>query len=231
MPVYRDMPWQTVLSLLVSLTAAHDSDIGCQVAFVPGISDIEFARCICVHRYLTETKAKKLFFIDSDMQWSAETFMRMLALSTKMDIVCGAYPRKKEPIEFLGGTKQPVWNDWECVSGWGGGLGFAIFDRKVIETMARNAQQMKFFDNSELHDKPLARVFYKRERDDGYIQSEDVTFFDDVKKAGFDIWCDPSVVLGHIGTKVYEGSLIEHVKRNSKWQRKQSWEVAHASSR
>jgi hypothetical protein len=211
MPVHRDVSPQTVLSLLKTYSAAIEHGIPLRVLLEPGISDVEFARCICVHRFLDESEATKLFCIDSDMEWEPEAFMRMLALSTKVDVVCGAYPRKTEPLEFLIGTPGRVaMNEYGCIPCTSGGLGFTVMDREVIVAMARKAPRIKF-DVGDLKGKPLAQLFHKGEREDGCVLSEDTTFFNDMRAAGYEVWCDPGLTLGHVGTKVYQGSLYDHM--------------------
>jgi hypothetical protein len=211
MPVYHSLSPQTALSLLKTYTAAGDYGIPLRVLLEPGISDVEFARCICVHRFLAESNATKLFCIDSDMEWEPDAFMRLISLSTKVDVVCGAYPRKSEPLEFLVGTPGRVtMNEYGCIPWHSGGLGFTVIDRKVIECLAEKAPRIKF-DVGDIKDKSLPQLFHKGEDANGYVRSEDTSFFSDVRDAGFEIWCDPHIVLGHVGAKVYAGSLYDHM--------------------
>jgi hypothetical protein len=178
----------------------------------PGISDVQLARTICVHRFLHQSTATKLFCIDSDMSWSSDAFMRMVALSTKADVVVGAYPEKSEPLRFhLGTTGRVVMNDYGCIPAQSTGLGFSIFDRSAIEALASMAPKVKLQKN-DWTDVAVSDLFHIRSgrAPDGEIVGEDVMFFRDIGNAGYTIWCDPHIVLGHIGSKVYEGSLYDH---------------------
>jgi hypothetical protein len=149
-----------------------------------------------------------MFWIDSDMVWSPEAFMRMLALSTVVSVAVGAYSAKEEPLRFHGiGTPGRVTqNEYGCIPCTSGGLGFTIVDRKVIETLALDAPQIKL-DYGDLKDQPIPHLFREDVNAAGYFLGEDTAFFADVKAAGFEMWCDPTITLGHIGSKVYEGSL------------------------
>lgn len=144
MPTHRDLPPQTVISLLESQRAADQHNIPYQTLIEPDINDVQVARSVCVHRFL-QTNASKLFFINSDMQYDGGAFMRMLALSTKADVVLGAYAAKEEPLTFHIGTPGRVtMNEYGCIPCRGGGLGFAIIDRKVVERLAKDAPMIKY---------------------------------------------------------------------------------------
>jgi hypothetical protein len=213
MPAHRDLSPMTVMSLLESCRVASEHGIPVRVLIEPGISDVSLARTICVHRFLNQSDATKLFCIDSDMQWSPDSFMRMLALSTKVDVVIGAYPEKSEPIRFHLGTPGCVtMNEYGCITAQSSGLGFTIIDRRVIEAMADGAPRVTL-QKSDWKDVPLWDAFniQRGRAPDGEIIGEDVLFFRHIEDAGFGIWCDPHIQLGHIGTKVYEGSLYDHM--------------------
>src|SRR5262245_27062208 len=126
MPTTRDLPPQTVLSLLDTQSRLGKIGIPFVMLLEIGVSDIMLARSICVHRFLQD-KANRLFWVDSDMQWEPDSFLRMLALSTKTDVVCGSYPMKREPLDFLSGTPGAVTlNDYGCIPFTSGGLGFTV---------------------------------------------------------------------------------------------------------
>src|SRR5262245_4019651 len=78
MPTHRDLPPQTVLSLLNTQTACMRHDVRLRTHIEPGCSVVALARSIVVHNFLM-TDADKLFWIDSDMSWEADSFLRMVA--------------------------------------------------------------------------------------------------------------------------------------------------------
>lgn len=54
-------------------------------------------------------------------------------------------------------------------------------------------------------------------RDDGDAEiGEDMNFFQDCVDAGFPVWCDPTVRLGHEGGKVYCGALSDVLETSLK---------------
>jgi hypothetical protein len=211
MPTHRDLPPRTAVSLLKTQHALDTNNIPCEVLIEPGFSIVEVARSMCVHRFLL-TPATKMFWIDSDMAWEPDAFMRTLALSGKVDAVCGAYPTKEEPPRFNVGTPGRVtMNEYGCIPCRGGGLGFTIVNRNVIEHLAAKAPTITYpLDTQPPSDVKIRHLFSTGRTEGGAFLGEDTAFFRDIEEAGFKCWCDPSLVLGHIGPKVYEGSFYDY---------------------
>lgn len=213
-PAHRDLPPQTVISLLKTQRVLDKNNIPAEVLIEPGISDVEIVRSMCVHRFL-ETPATKLFWIDSDMTWEPDAFMRMLALSGKVDVVCGAYPAKEEPLRFhLGTPGRVAMNEYGCIPCRGGGLGFCIVNRPVIEQLAAKAPSIKYpratFPDSMA---TIPLMFHKGDWEGDFL-TEDVMFFREVEALGYQAWCDPVITLGHIGSKTYEGAYYDYAMQH-----------------
>ena len=130
----------------------------------------------------------RLFCIDSDMTWEPDAFMRMLALSTKADVVLrGVSRRRKNRHAFTSyaraGHHERVWLHPMP----GGGLGFAIINRKVIEHLGegRPDDQLSTWRRTlPADDHHPASVSY-RASGDGEFLGEDMMFFRDIEAAGF----------------------------------------------
>jgi hypothetical protein len=212
-PTHRDFPPHTVFSLLDSCRAAFQHNVPVRVLIEPGISVVEVARSICVHRFL-QGNATKLFFIDSDMQWDEGSFLRLLALSTKADVVCASYPAKEEPLTFhLSTPGRVTTNEYGCIPCRGSGLGFVVIDRKVLEAFVADAPTIRYPRGDSPEDRLISfKHPFRSGLRNGEFFTEDIMFYRDVEALGFTIWCDPTVWLGHIGVKSYEGSLIDHMR-------------------
>jgi hypothetical protein len=212
MPVHRDLPIQTVHSLLETQSTAISVGLRCHIHFEIGCALVEVSRSACVHNFL-KTEYTKMFWIDSDMQWSADDFLRTVAMSTEMKAICGSYPLRSEPLRFqlntLGEKTVPM-NKWDCIPCESGGLGFSIIDREIIEKLAANAPLSKA-PPGNMEGQPMRHIFRCGLRN-GEITGEDILFFDDIRALGYEVWCDPHIHLGHVGSKVYGGeSFYEHV--------------------
>lgn len=196
------LPMQTVLSLVstVEHLARAKVDFGV-TAEVTG--QVQMGRDAIVADFLA-TNMQKLLWIDSDMVWQPKDVFRLLALSTKFDVVACAYPAKVDKPTFYVNYEPGEYeaNKYGLLSVKGVGLGFTIVDRKVIQELSDRAP--KLFD--EITQRELSAVF-RFDIHEGKRRSEDMAFFADVKALGYDVWLDTMTNLGHIGDKEWTGDI------------------------
>lgn len=209
MPTHRDIPAGTVASLLATQDLMRVKGIPYETQLQVGNSLVTHARSKIAHTFLKSDKSL-LFWVDSDIEWEAKDFLRLCALATKMDIVGGAYPAKKDPIVFFldpssGGEIES--NEYGCLKIGGWGMGFTVVNRRVIEAVADKSPKLKFNGSDE----PIASMF-RCDEIDGYARGEDMAFFADIKDLGFEAFLDPSVTLGHIGSKTYTASIADMLR-------------------
>lgn len=202
-PVNRDLPWQTAQSLVETVIELKDRGIDFSVQMIIGSSIIEVARSKAAGAFL-KSDCNKLFMLDSDQSWKAKDFVRLLALSTEMDVVLAAYPAKRDPPTFL---LSPIdgeveSNQFGCIPIKGIGLGFTVVSREVMEKLAKDAPKVTFSDSPEV----MAHIF-RCDIVDGVFRGEDMAFFQDIRDHGYTVWMDLSVDVGHIGAKEYAGSI------------------------
>ncbi len=151
-----------------------------------------------------KTDFSHLFWVDSDIVWDEKDFLKLLALGTKMEIVCGAYPVKQDPPIFFMryGPESEKANEYGCSVIHGIGMGFSVIQRKVIAELYAKAPKRKYPWCDEL----VPSVF--RCDDEGIeARGEDMAFFSDARDLGYLIHLDPMISLGHIGSKVYRGEI------------------------
>jgi hypothetical protein len=208
MPAGRDLHPLTVKSLMATQALCRDREVPFQMGLVIGSSVVQWARDEVIDVFL-KSNATRLFWIDSDMTWEPDQFMRLLALSQYRDVLCGAYPAKMDQPTFYvnwdaaGGLVQ---REYGLIEIKGIGLGFAVISRKVIEELA--AQAPKIFD--EIGNREIAEVFRIGATDKNGRRcrnGEDMAFFADIRALGYKVWLDPEISLGHIGQKTYTGSI------------------------
>jgi hypothetical protein len=207
-PVNRDLPWQTAQSLVETVIALKERGIQFDVQFVVGSSIVEVARTKVADVFLKGSRSR-LFMIDSDQAWKAKDFIRLLALSTKMDVVLAAYPAKRDPPTFLLSPEEGavMTNEWGCLPVKGVGLGFTVVHRDVIQALSDMAPKMVFPDSTE----PIPHIF-RCDAVDGVFRGEDMAFFADVRALGRTVWLDPSVDVAHVGAKAYGGSIMDALR-------------------
>lgn len=134
-----------------------------------------------------EEKATHLMFIDNDMQFPPDGVMRLL--KHDKDIVCGAYRMKARDMNgtikmIKNGVYENVENPPETLF---------MCDAAPTGFMMIN---MKIFDKIGF---PYFYTCYANEN----LMGEDVYFCGKAKEAGFEIWCDGTIKLGHVGDYVY----------------------------
>ena len=208
MPVYGRIPPHTTLSLARTALACGAGGIKLSIV-IEARGIVTWARDAVLDSFL-KTDAQKLFWIDSDVAWEPETFLRLLAISTLRDVVCGSYPSKTDVPTFqINGTGGPEANDGLGLIPINGvGLGFTVMDRVVCEALVKNATRS--YDESLKRELP--DVFGLPIRN-GVRTGEDIAFFLDVAKAGFKAWLDPTLTLGHVGDKMWTGRAIDTLER------------------
>jgi hypothetical protein len=203
-PAGRDLPALTVKSLMSTQALCRDVQVPFQMGMVIGSSVVQWARDEVVDLFL-QSDATRLFWIDSDMVWEPQQFMRLLALSQYRDVICAAYPAKQDRPTFY-----VNWDEGRLTQGEYGlieingvGLGFTVMHRRVVEQLAANADRV--FD--DVAKREMAAVFRIGKTPEGRRQGEDMAFFSDIRALGHKIFLDPTVDLGHHGSKTYTGSI------------------------
>lgn len=211
MPTHRDIPAATVRCLLETQHALLSHGMGSEMQMQVGGSLVHHARTKAAWQFL-QSGCTHLFWVDSDIVWRSEDFLRLLALGTKLECVCAAYPTRGEPIRFFIGISEAQTyesNEFGCLPISASGLGFCCVQRGVIERLAEKAPKLLYPD---VEDGPVPRIF--RCDDDGTrARGEDMAFFADVRALGLQVWLDPKINLGHIGQKEYRGDLMLHLEQ------------------
>ena len=206
-PAGRDFHALTVRSLLETFSKCQTMGIPVQLALVANNAIVQWARDEVIDLFL-QTNCNRLFWIDSDMVWDPNDFIRMLALSQKRDVVCATYPAKKEPTTFYVNHEPPlITDDLGLFEIKGAGLGFTVMTRRVVEAMVDNSP--KALD--EITGKEIPQVFRVGFKDGKRI-GEDMAFFQDARELGFKVFLDPLVKLKHLGLKQYEGSILDAIQ-------------------
>lgn len=203
------LPWDTAVSLMSTVRAADKAGIPIRVEAPTGCSVVQWARSTIVEGFL-KTDFTHLFWIDADITWAPNDFFRILGFAGVLDSVGASYPFKKEPTEYLINLagepgKVEVNNATRCVRINSMAIGFTCMKRAVVEAVAKTKPRVRD-DHNGLE---YADVFRVDRTARSTPRGEDVAFYDDARELGFSAWLDPSVNVGHIGTKVYRGDVID----------------------
>jgi hypothetical protein len=202
-----NLPWLTAASLIGTVRVCDKEGVPVRIETPVGCSVVQWARSAVAASFL-KGDCTHLFWIDSDIVWTPDDFFRILGLGATLDVVGATYPLKTTPGGFVINTAGKPGgyevNGLGCVKVDSIGLGFTLVKRAVMEAVAATKPRVRDPLNGT-EDVEIFRV----DRTAAGRRGEDVAFFADVRKAGFDVWLDPSVALGHVGSMVYRGDVIE----------------------
>lgn len=213
LPIHSpQIPVYTAFSLLNTVRAFDAAQVALDYVVELQCSIVDSARNNVVKMFLDNPEHQKLICIDSDIVWEAEDLLRLCCWSTKYPVIAGMYCSKSETDpKFLGDywkdpeINQVMQNEYGLIKMTGIGLGFCVIDRSVFETMIPETRQYNDSRNGLTY-----RFFSTTDDDTGDFVGEDIYFLRRwTKKFGGELWVDPTVNLGHVGTKVYKGDLFK----------------------
>lgn len=148
-------------------------------------------------------EADGILFIDSDQTFQKDAFNRLL--ESHKQIIGAPIVRKTPPYYPNIGKWDDTVKEWVVYKEYPKhhlfqvdyiGMGFCYISREVFEKISK-----PYFDCSWI----VNENFKEGEK----MIGEDVYFCDKAKKAGFKVWCDPTIQVGHIGNYVYEQSIFQ----------------------
>ena len=202
------------LRLAVSLAqfcqVAPQHGITVQIGSVCGCSVVSRARNLLVQDFL-ESECDYLFFIDSDINFEAEDILRIMAWGTdpKKGIVA-AVPRvrDKNPIYIstldYDDKGELTMNKMGLVRAKRVATAFMLIRREVIEVLAKEHPEWCYYDKKS--ERTLTCLFDFKLTEEGYL-GEDFLFCDRTREAGYEVWVDPTITLGHMGIQEFVGNF------------------------
>lgn len=181
------------------------------VMYGPQVGDalVERARGINATYFLRETDADVHLSIDSDIVgFTVEDTMKLCEAAMTHDIVGASYigrSREKPNCYTVQELGQPVTYafDHTPVAVKWAATGFLAVHRRVFEKLAESLTLLharqpwafyNFYAPSEYEDEELGEPI---------LLSEDYAFCQRAKEAGFGVYIDPAVRIGHMGTYTY----------------------------
>lgn len=178
-----------------------------------GSALIEKVRAEIGHQFLYHTDADCLLMVDSDIVWSPDDVLRLLAWSDTRDFVVAPYCTKEdEPVFYYGLSPGPdgkLLQDADglvrCATAPGG---FNLVTRAAMEALVAAYPELVYRSGRGfLKGEDVCALWhtYLRDGADGvrtYV-GEDIAFCNRWTAIGGEIWMDPAISLGHIGRKIY----------------------------
>ena len=148
-------------------------------------------------------KSDYILFIDSDMAFPPDGLTRLL--EHKVDIIGANYNQRSIPI------KSVVKLDPECVAEGevtyvkqSDGIVTASFENNNEPFKCRAVGAGFLLINTKVFKKiPQPWFFFRPSSHPKGMIGEDVWFCDRAREQGYDIWCDPTIQINHIGIGIY----------------------------
>lgn len=206
-----------ISSLIGTTTVLNKLGIEWDYWSLPGCAYVDDARNEMASRFLRDCDAKSLIFIDSDMSWTPEGFLRLLGADA--DVVGGCYPMKNNwtswtcvwdtdeagvPVGRQRADGEGVLLKARCLSG-----GFTKFSRVALERLKDSVGSYRI---APLHHPDPASLppiydFFTRIREGEAHHGEDISFGVRWSKIGGEMWIEPNIDFGHTGMKEWRGNL------------------------
>jgi hypothetical protein len=207
------------LKLAISLARftqmATKHGITVQIGSICGCSVVSRARNLLVKDFL-DSPCSELLFIDSDINFEPEAILRLMAFGgadEKKGIVA-AVPRVRDVNKtyiadlHYDELNRLTMNSMGLVQAGRVATAFMWVRRKVFEDLIEQNPDWTYYDKRA--DADLSAVFDFKVTREGYI-GEDFLFCDRAQEAGYEVWIDPTISLGHMGVQEYTGNFGEDI--------------------
>ena len=150
-----------------------------------------------------ENDIDQLFFIDADIIWNPEDFLKMV--KHEVDFVLAAYPKKSDNESYVIDAREIPDLTKELNEVNGGGCGFMRISKNAIKQIYENAKSY-----SETHKNN--KMVFDIGIENGNFIGEDILFCRKAKELGIKIYLDHAINLGHFGNKEYRGDFESYLK-------------------
>jgi hypothetical protein len=201
---YGQVNMEYVSSLTETIKLAELNKIGIYPVFIGNDALIQRCRNDLV-KIAIESNVDAMIFIDADMEWHPSWVMSLI---NREEDVIGGTARKKTDSEELYAVKisDTTILDNGLVKCDGIGTGFLKLSAKAITALWEASEPY----NTERGE---CRMVFDVRIINGEMHSEDIIVTAKLKSAGFDIWLDPNMTCGHIGTKKFYGDILSFLNK------------------
>lgn len=202
------------LKLAISLAwftqRATEYGIDVQIGSICGCSVVSRARNLLVKDFL-DSSCTDLLFIDSDINFEPDDILRLLRATSdpKKGIVAGVPRTRDTNCVYIADldydeNKELTMNRAGLVRATRVATAFMMVRRDVFETLVKDHPEWNYYDTRSK--RTLNAVFDFKVTEEGYM-GEDFLFCDRARGAGFEVWIDPAIKLGHMGVQEYKGDF------------------------
>ena len=181
-----------------------------QIGSICGCSVVSRARNLLADDFL-RSECTDLLFIDSDINFSADDVLRLMAWVGRKEVgIAAGVPSvrraDKTYIATLDADEQGnlTMDAMGCVRAKRVATAFMLIRRDVFTTLRDAHPEWRYADQRAGRD--LHAFFDFKQTVEGYM-GEDFLFCDRAREAGFEVWVDPTIKLGHMGVQEFAGDF------------------------
>jgi hypothetical protein len=196
------------LARLTQVAPQHGIDI--QIGSICGCSVVSRARNLLAQDFI-DSNCTDLLFIDSDINFDPDDVFRLLAWASEpnRDIVAGVpRVRSTDPVYIAKlayeEDNQITMNSMGLVKAERVATAFMMVKREVFTKLCELHPEWTYYDVRS--ERTVPALFDFKLTEEGYI-GEDFLFCDRAREAGFEVWIDPTIKLGHMGVQEYMGDF------------------------
>ena len=202
-------------SLAASLRLCWEAGMKTDYWQISGDSYVWRVRNTFAHKFLHQSKAKYLIFIDSDHAWDIMGFSNLI--KAPVDVVGAAYPCKTHwdfwsvfhKIVEDGSERPMVDPATGLIEAVGVPTGMMKISRKAFETIEAYEP-----DNFYIDDKGTKfHGFFNHLIENGRALGEDISFCMRCARAGVSVWIEPNITIEHYGVESHRGNYAEFLMR------------------
>jgi len=210
----------TSRSILHDVMALVNRGDTVQVAEEVGNADISNCRAMIVAKFLAIPGATHLVMVDSDVAWDAGGLLKLV--DADVDFVAGLYPQRQgDDIRFHCHLKPNVTHSLEpngLFEVHGVPAGFMCLSRSMLERMVKHYDHMRFSFPQAPNDIAwdLFDGFWTTDEQGlKHKFGEDYSFCQRWREMGGRIFVEPTIHMGHLGTKMWSGRFGDSFKAPS----------------
>lgn len=201
----------TAHSLVQEIRLADRHGVQLEFYTLPGMSLVHMVRNWLAYKFLHETDAEKIVFVDADVGWRAGSMLHLLRHDA--DIVAGGVRRRCDPEDYAityleSGVEQDTKTGLIEIDSIG--MAFTAITRKCLETFREKTPELAYeFNGKRMHG------FYQCPINGGLAVGEDVFFCRKWREMGGKVFLDPRHWLTHSdGVAVYGGCVAKWLNDN-----------------
>ena len=206
------LPIETSLAIASLAVTLKEAGVKLDVVSERENGIITSVRNRLVYRFLTESDADYLFWLDDDIIFETQDFLSIFALSMEKGIVAATYPSRKEPsnffIKYIEGDQPEYEPEYGLIKSKGLGLGFLCMPRHIVQQVFDDNADSEY-DDAGFCPRDLFKIGVRNRK----YWGEDMSFLVGLyENYGYISYVHPWINLKHVGRKDYDAKLMELFK-------------------